>query len=61
MKSEHNQMAWATWHVAALQRAKRMPRLKDMMHGAKPVRRRQSVDEMIRIAEQWTAALARRR
>jgi hypothetical protein len=50
------------WHMAALSRAKRLPRLKSLLAGeqsAKP--RQQSTDEMIAIARQWTSVLNRSR
>jgi hypothetical protein len=45
---EHNERAWHAWHVAALPRAKRFPKLDTML--VKPRRRRgkqQSVADMM--------------
>lgn len=59
-RSEQNDLAWLAWHIEALSRAKKLPKLKDMMHDA-PVSsaRRQTVDEQIAIAHRWTAVLTR--
>ncbi|NOV15873.1 hypothetical protein E5S70_07200 [Ensifer adhaerens] len=61
MKSQHDERAWLAWHIEALARTKKLPKLKDLTHGAsKGPRRRQTVEEQIAIAEAWTAALTRR-
>jgi hypothetical protein len=61
MKREHNDRAWAVWHIEALARQKKLPKLKTLMHGAeRKQRRRQTVEEQISIAHAWTAALTRR-
>ncbi|WP_091952067.1 hypothetical protein [Phyllobacterium sp. YR620] len=57
---EHNERVWTVWHIEALQRSKRLPKLKDMQSGAAAApKRRQTVEEQIAIAMQWTAALTR--
>ncbi|MNF18214.1 hypothetical protein D3C80_2221550 [compost metagenome] len=61
MKGEHNDRAWLAWHIEALSRQKKLPRLKELTHDApKGPRRRQTMEEQIAIAEAWTAALTRR-
>jgi len=50
-----------SWHIAAMTRVKKMPKLKDLMAGEKRPPRRQSIDEQIAIAKQWTIALSRKR
>lgn len=58
LEIEHDGRAWLAWHTAYLPAAKKRPKLKDLMVKRKP--RRQSVEEQIAIAKQWTAAMARR-
>ena len=61
MKGEHNDRAWLAWHIEALARQKKLPRLRELTHGApKGPRRGQTMEEQIAIAEAWTAALTRR-
>lgn len=57
LEIEHDGRAWLAWHTAYLPAAKRRPKLKDLMVKRKP--RRQSVEEQIAIAKQWTAVLSR--
>jgi hypothetical protein len=49
-RREQNDLAWLAWHVAAFQRVKKMPKLKDILISepkkASPVRRPVSVDEV---------------
>ena len=60
LKREHNDRAWMVWHIEALSRAKKLPKLKDLTHGATQKQtRRQTVEEQIAIAHRWTAALTR--
>ncbi|RVK61942.1 hypothetical protein CN162_01475 [Sinorhizobium meliloti] len=61
LRREHNDRAWLAWHIEALARQKKMPRLKELARAstAKP-RRRQSIEEQIAIAQAWTAALTRK-
>jgi hypothetical protein len=60
LRREHNDRAWLAWHVEALSRQKKLPKLKDLTFDAprKP-KRRQTVEEQIAIAHRWTAALTR--
>lgn len=55
--SEHNARAWLAWHMAALQRSKKMPPLKTMMWREK--KRRQTWQEQLHIAQLWQAALVK--
>jgi hypothetical protein len=61
LEREHNDRAWLAWHIEALARQKKMPRLKELTTrmAAKP-KRRQTVEEQIAIAQAWTAALMRK-
>lgn len=58
---EHDDRAWLAWHIEALHRTKRLPKLKTLMHNAKPAKRQQSMEEQIAIAMQWTASVNRKR
>ncbi|MHA6641350.1 hypothetical protein [Mesorhizobium sp. A623] len=61
LKREHNDRAWAVWHIEALARQKKLPKLKTLMYGAERKQtRRQTVEEQVAIAHAWTAALTRR-
>lgn len=53
-KREHNNNAWLAWHVAALTRAQKFPKLKDLLHRdrSKP----QTPDQMIAILRALNAA-----
>jgi hypothetical protein len=57
LEREHDGRAWLAWHTAYLPSAKRRPKLKDLMTKRKP--RRQTVEEQIAIAKQWTVFLNR--
>jgi hypothetical protein len=50
-RRELNQRAWLAWHIAALQRSKKLPRLKSMMTKEKP--RAQSGQEQATIMQLW--------
>ncbi|HEU4986862.1 MAG TPA: hypothetical protein VFT89_07335 [Rhizobiaceae bacterium] len=62
VRRERELTAWLAWHTAALGRVKKFPKLKDVLptKGRKP-ERRQTIDEQIAIARQWTAVLARQK
>jgi hypothetical protein len=53
-RREHNQRAWLAWHIAALQRSKKLPKLKSMLAREKP--RIQSWQEQASIMQQWATA-----
>jgi hypothetical protein len=42
LEREHNDRAWLAWHVAALQRTRKLPKLDSLMHRRKATRRHQS-------------------
>ena len=52
-RNEHNSRAWLAWHVAALQRAKKMPPLKKLL--AQEKRRRQTWQEQLQVVQLWQA------
>lgn len=52
---EHNTAAWAAWHVAALQRTKKLPKLKTMLVAERKVRTRQTWQEQYAMALKWHA------
>lgn len=49
---EHNERAWSAWHIAALQRTKKMPALRSLY--AKP--RMLTVDEKTNALKNWAIA-----
>ncbi|KAB2673216.1 hypothetical protein F9K77_01190 [Ochrobactrum sp. LMG 5442] len=60
LRREQNDRAWLAWHIEALARSKKLPKLKEFLSDApKKPKRRQSVEEQIAIAHRWTAALTR--
>ncbi|MQP38651.1 hypothetical protein CQ059_04855 [Brucella pseudogrignonensis] len=61
LRRERNENAWLAWHIEALARSKKLPKLADMMETSpKKQKRRQTVAEQISIAHRWTAALTRK-
>lgn len=56
MTREQDANAWLAWHVEALARVKKLPKLKDMQAGKPMKRRRMTAEEMISMAYLWTAA-----
>ncbi|MGE4339148.1 MAG: hypothetical protein AB7E55_24710 [Pigmentiphaga sp.] len=60
MVREHNDRAWLAWHVAALQRADKLPKLKTLLHREKSqAPQRKSWQEQLAIARQWETKLQR--
>jgi hypothetical protein len=57
---EHNDRAWLAWHTTAIGRMKRFPELKHLTISKTSEPRRQTAEEQIHIAMQWTAALQRK-
>jgi len=51
----HNQMVWAVWHIAALSRLKRLPKLKSLFY--KEPKPRQSWQTQMAIMGQWAERL----
>lgn len=60
MRREYNQQIGAAWTTAALSRAKRMPKLDDMLIKDKAVKRRQTWRDHLAIAQAWHAAVKKR-
>lgn len=54
LRREHNNLMWLAWHVAALQRTKRLPPLKRMLAREKP--RAQSWQEQLEIMRGFASA-----
>lgn len=50
---------WLAWHIGALSKmsGKKFPKLKDLIGFKRDAPKRQTVDEMIAIAEAWKARL----
>lgn len=55
---EHNQRAWLAWHTAALQRAKKLPRLETML-AKSTTRPRQSWQEQWQVMKLFAASRER--
>lgn len=53
---EHDANAWLAWHIEALARSKKLPKLAEMQSGKPQKRRRMTPEEMISMAHLWTAA-----
>ena len=60
LRRQHDLAAWVAWHVEALARTKKMPKLERMQSGSTRRKRQLSADEMISLAHAWTAAVAGR-
>lgn len=56
LKREQDHRGWVVWHIEALARSKKLPKLKDMQSGKPVKRRRMTPEEMISMAHLWTAA-----
>jgi len=54
LEREHNALAWHTWHIAALQRQKKMPELKKLLSG-RTDQSRQSWRQQLDIMSKWAA------
>ena len=54
IRREHNELAWAAWHTGMIGRAKKPPRLKDMMDDGRK-RRRQTPQEIKAVVKAWMA------
>lgn len=50
----HNEMAWLAYHVAALSRTKKLPRLEKLMHQTS--KREQTPEEMLALVRVMNAA-----
>ena len=57
---EHNARAWLAWHVAALTRAKKFPRLDTLLAKTKTAPRRQTWEEQMVIMQAWSERVNRR-
>jgi hypothetical protein len=60
LTQEQDARAWLAWHIEALARVKKLPRLEEMQSKRRRSVRRMTPDEMIAIAHLWTAATAGR-
>ena len=56
LSREHDAKAWLAWHIEALARVKKLPKLTDMQSGKPAKRRKMTPEEMISMAHLWTAA-----
>lgn len=60
LRRRHDDAAWLAWHIEALSRTKKLPKLKEMLSAQPRKRRRMTPEEMVSMAHLWTAATAQR-
>ncbi|MBP2465901.1 hypothetical protein CN204_17665 [Sinorhizobium meliloti] len=60
LKRQHNERAWLAWHIEALARQTRLPKLKTLLHGAPAGKRRMSPEEIEAVARTWLASRQRK-
>jgi len=59
---EHNSRAWATWHIAALSRAKKMPKLRELLQEDKrPTGKRMTPEQIEAVTRSWLSRRKGRR
>ena len=56
LEREHNERAWLAWHIAALTRAKKLPKLETLMHRRRGVATKQTPEQMLGIVKMLNAA-----
>jgi hypothetical protein len=56
---EHNERAWLAWHVEALHRAKKLPKLDALLAKEQRAPRRQTWEEQLAIMQDWSARVNR--
>jgi len=59
LRRRHDEAAWLAWHIEALARAKKLPKLETMQSKAPRKSRRMTPEEMISMAHLWAAATTR--
>jgi hypothetical protein len=59
MRREHDERMSLAWHVAALTRATKMPKLRELMIGPQREARPQTMDEQKAAIDGWLAVLSR--
>lgn len=57
-RRDHDGRAWLAWHVAALSRARKLPRL-DALLARTGARRRQTWEEQLAMMQAWSARVNR--
>lgn len=60
LKREHNERAWLAWHIEALARQKKLPKLKTLLHGDDRPKRVQTPQELEAITRSWLASRHRK-
>ena len=59
-EADRRERIWHTWHIAALQRAQKLPPLAKMITDTnKPEKRRQTAQEIFAIMEMWRRKIDR--
>lgn len=57
MADEHNQRAWIVWHIEALRRSKRLPKLQTLLVKKRQPSRKQTWQEQMAVMGQWEVAM----
>jgi len=57
IRRERNNLAWLAWHIEAIARSKRMPKLKGLLIGDGKPSRPQTGDEIKAIAMMWKSVI----
>lgn len=60
MEREHNDRMSLAWHIAALPRTKRFPKLEKLLVKQTATRKRQTWQQQLAIMDMWVAATKRR-
>lgn len=61
LKREHNDRAWLAWHIEALARQKKLPKLKELLHSEKPSGRKMTPEQLESVTRSWLASARKRR
>jgi hypothetical protein len=60
LKREHNDRAWTAWHIEALSRQKKMPKLTDLTFAPEKTKRTMTPQEIEAITRSWLGSRKRR-
>jgi hypothetical protein len=61
LKREHNETAWLAWHVEALARSKRLPKLRELMGDEVKPGKRMSPEQLEAVTRAWLESTNRKR
>ncbi len=60
-KNDHNDRAWLAWHIEALARQKKLPKLTSLQHGTGKPKRNQTPEEIEAITRSWLSSRHRKK